>query len=276
MRSNAAVTLVLLAGFASGVAAQVVTPPPAAKPKEEYTPPATTPAPPPSRPTATRPAEEQFDPSTVEYEPIYTRNDDGTITGPEGLAEVAAITNNPLVDEDVKIIIDELLADRAKRAEQVVISNPNEAIEYAAGVVDRMDIGDRPTIEAVARVAQELQMGDGVIADLANQGLLTQKARDMSLHIWRDYDQAFSTSLAMIYADDENPNAMFNARSRFLMNASMHEVGEAFDRVARRALESLGNSDAQAALAMDGTEFRREAAAVLGGLDEAKLAEVFK
>ena len=58
-----------------------------------------------------------------------------------------------------------------------------------------MDFADRETVNEVARVAQELQMGDGIIADLANQGLLTDQARMMSVHIWQNYNQAVTASV---------------------------------------------------------------------------------
>lgn len=279
MRTNAAIALVLLAGLSADAVAQVVTPPPAPKPKEEYTPPAERPAPPPrpSRPEQqTQNAEPAFDPTTVEFEPIYTTAEDGTITGPEGVVEVAAVMNNPLVDEDIKIVIEELLAERREQAEQVVIANPREAIEFASGVIDRMDFADRATVEAVASVAQELQMGEGVIADLANQGVLTEKARLMSVHIWQDYNKAVTASLTARLGDSEEPNALLNAQSRFLMNVSMEEIAFAFDRVARRALERLDSEAASDALELEGTEFRRAAGEVLGELSDERLDEVFR
>lgn len=276
MRTNAAVALVVLAGFSASAAAQMVTPPPAPKPKEEYTPPPErqTPTPPPTTRTTTTTAEPAFDPTTVEFEPIFTRNEDGTIEGPDRLVEAAAIMNNPLVDEEIRPLIEELIDERRARAVTVVTNSPREAIEFAQGVVDRMDFADRETVNEVARVAQELQMGDGIIADLANQGLLTDQARMMSVHIWQNYNQAVTASLAEQYGDSDDPNALLNAQSRFLMNVSMEEIGAAFDCVARGALERLDSPEAEAALKLEGTEFRREAGAILSRLSDERLAEV--
>ncbi len=279
MRTKAAVALLVLAGVSFEAVAQVVTPPPAPKPKEEYVPPSERPAPaPPPRPTTqpAQPAQPQFDPTTVEFEPIYTRAEDGTIIVPEGSVEVAAIMNNPLIDDDIKFVIEELLKERETRAEGVVTENAREAIEYALGVVDRMDFGDQSTVQDVARVAQELQMGDGAIADLSNQGVLTDQARAMSVHIWQDYNQAMTASLAERFAEAEDQNALLNAQSRFLMGVSMEEIGLAFDRVARRALGQLDSPEAGEALGLAGTEFRAAAGAILDRLSDERLAEVFQ
>jgi hypothetical protein len=273
MRTNAAVALVLFAGMSAQAAAQIVTPAPAPKPKEEYTPPPP-PAPRPAARPAAEPAQPEFDPSTVEFEPIYTRTDDGEIVPVHPVVEVAAIMNNPLVDEDIRIVIDELIKERQSRAETIIRSNPRDAVAFGAGVVDRMDFANRATVEEVAAVAQNLQMGDGVIVDLAKQGVLTDQARMMSLHIWQDYNQAKTAALAEKYAEAEDPNALLNEQSRFLMNVSMQEIAQAFDRVARSALGELDSPEAEAALKLDGIEFRREAAAILGRLDDDRLDEV--
>ncbi|MEO1583445.1 MAG: hypothetical protein AAFR96_02600 [Planctomycetota bacterium] len=273
MRPNVAAACVLFAGLSGQAAAQVVTPPPAPKPKEEYTPP----PPPAPRPAAQpREVEPAFDPSTVEFDPIYTRDDEGTIVGPEGNVEVAAVLNNPLVAEDVRPIIEELLKERDAQAEEIVIREPRAAIEYAGGVVDRMDFAERATIEAVSTVAQALQLGDGVIVDLANQGLLSEQGRIMSVHIWQDYNKAVTAELAATFPDSEEPNALLNAQSRYLMNTSMQEIGLAFDRVARRALARLDSPEAEAALAIEGDGFRAEAGSVLGRLSDERLAEVMQ
>lgn len=277
MRTNAALALVVLAGITVDAAAQMVTPPPAPKPKEEYIPPSERQTPPPTR--AIQPAqaaEPAFDPSTVEFEPIYTRAEDGTVVAPAGAIEVAAIMNNPLIDEDIRFVIEELLKERQARAEAVVIASPREAIELALGVVDTMDFADRSTVENVARVAQELQLGGGVIADLMSQGVLTEQARAMSVHIWQDYNRAVTAELAEKFADSEEPNALLNAQSRFLMGASMQEIELAFDRVARRAMMKLENAEARQALNLEGQSFRRAAGAVLGRLSDERLQEVFQ
>lgn len=275
MKRTNALALVLLAGVSFDAAAQMVTPPPAPKPKEEYTPP---PQREPVRPTTrpAEPAEPAFDPTTVEFEPIYTRDADGNIVAPEGAVEFAAIRNNPLIGDDISFLIEELLVERNARAESIVIGSSREAIELAMGIVDQMDFGDRTTVEEVARVAQELQIGAGAIADLVNQGVLTDQARAMSVHIWQDFNQAMTAELAAKFEDAEEPNALLNAQSRYLMGASMQEIDLAFDRVARRALEQLDNPEAKAALELEGVEFRRAAGAILDRLSDERLEEVFQ
>lgn len=279
MRTTAALALVVAAGVTFDAAAQMVTPPPAAKPKEEYTPPPPPPEPA-ARPVTTtepaEPAEPAFDPSTVEFEPIYTRDADGRVVPPAGVVEVAAILNNPLIGDDIRIVIDELLKERERRAETVVIGSPREAIEVALGVVDTMDFAERSTVENIARVAQELQMGGGVIADMLNQGVLTDQARAMSIYIWQDYNEAMTAQLAADFAESEEANALLNAQSRFLMGASMEEVEFAFDRVARRALMRLETAEAKEALNLDGDAFRAAAGEVLDALSDEQLDEVFQ
>ncbi|MEL6499411.1 MAG: hypothetical protein AAFZ67_00425 [Planctomycetota bacterium] len=275
MRTSAALAVVLAAGVSASAVAQMVTPAPPPKPEEEYTPP---PQREPVRPVArpAEPAEPAFDPTTVEFEPIFSTGDDGTIVHPEGAVEYAAIRNNPLIDDDVRFLIDELLIERDAKAEAVVIGSPREAIELGLGIVETMDFGDRTTVENIARVAQELQMGGGAIADLANQGVLTDQARAMSVHIWQTYNQAVTAELTARFEGSEEPNALLNAQSRYLMGASMQEIDLAFDRVARRALERLDNPEAGTALNLEGVEFRRVAAAILDRLSDERLAKVFQ
>ncbi len=281
MQRTHALALVVLAGVGFDAAAQMVTPAPAPKPKEEYVPPAqrepARPAARPAQPTqpTTQPAEPAFDPSTVEFEPIYTLDADGTIVPPEGAVEIAAIMNNPLIDEEVRFLIEELLKEREQQAEALVIANPREAIELGGGIIETMDFGDRTTVEQIARVAQELQLGGGAIADLMNLGVLTEQSRAMSVHIWQDYNHAVTAELAARHEGSEEPNALLNAQSRFLMGASMQEVELAFDRVARRALERLETNEARQALNLEGQRFRRAAAEVLSDLSDEQLAEVF-
>lgn len=277
MRSTNALALALSAGLSFGAAAQMVTPPPPPTPEEEYTPPAERerPAPPPVT-RAAEPAEPAFDPSTVEFEPIFGRDENGKIIHPTDAIEVVAIRNNPLIGDDIRFVIDELLIERGKRAETVVIGAPREAIEVALGIIDTMDFGDRSTVENVARVATELQLDGGVIADLAKQGVLTEQARLMSVHMWQDYNRAVNIELAETFADSEEPNALLNAQSRYLMGASMQEIQLAFGRVARRALMQLETAEAKEALNLEGQAFREAAGEILSQLDDERLAEVFR
>jgi hypothetical protein len=248
--------------LAMETAGQVVTPPPAPRPKEVYTPP-----PPPPPPPA-------FDPTTVDFEPIYGRDEDGSLVLPARPAEIAAVLANPLLPEDIRPVVEALLAERNKQLEVLIVQNPREALTYAGGAMDRLDVSNQDSLSAAAEIAQKLSPRVGPIKYLSDQGVITPEMQAMSLHIWQDLYQTVLADLTKQAEGSSDTNELLNLQSRFLMNVSLAETGEAFDRLARQALQVLDNPEAAAALELSGLAFRQEAGAILSRLSDERLNEV--
>lgn len=275
MRSTTGVAAVVMTVLAGQAAAQVVTPPPAPRVREEYIPPSERPAPEP----APRPAEPvqapKFDPAAVEFERIYTLAEDGTLVLPEGPAEIAAIKANPLIPEDLWPVIDAMFQDRAAQMDTIVANAPRAAVKFAAGAIDRLEIGNQDSLREAAEISQALAPREGPIQVLASAGVITDEMRDMSSHIWQDLYQTVLKDIQRRAESGEAGASALDLQSRFLMNVSLQEAGAAFDRVARAALALLDSPEAVKALTLDGAEFRAEAGAILGRLSDERLAEVF-
>ncbi|MGP1273337.1 MAG: hypothetical protein ACTS22_08375 [Phycisphaerales bacterium] len=258
---------VIAAGVAAGLAVgsahgQLVTPPPPARPVETYTPP---PPPPPPEPV--------FDPSAIEFTPIYTRDADGKIVGPDGPPEIASLRNNPLIPEDLWPVVEALLEERAARYDLRVVQNPRLAVRLAAGETEEFDVSDTTTIERISELARALGPEAGPVREIAMQGVITEDMSQMSMYIWRDYSQAQIAEFVMSTRDSEDENAALNLQSRFLLRVSMAEALEAFDRVARRALEAEGSDEAKRIVALQGEAFRAAAVEYLGAMDDDTLRD---
>ncbi|MEM9166949.1 MAG: hypothetical protein AAGB48_07965 [Planctomycetota bacterium] len=272
-RASVAVALALAAGSGSG---QIVTPAPPPQPEPNYTPIADRP-PPPIRQAAApaEPAEPAFDPSTVEFEPIY-RVENGALIRPEEGGELASLKANPLIPDDLRPVIDALLEDRVRAMYNVIIVNPREAVRLAQGEARTIDVGDRASLEAVAQLAREFGPQGGAITTMLQQGVITDDMAQMSRHIWQDYSQAASASIMERFRDAEDPNDQLREQARFLMNESLTGAYNAIETVFRQVLGGLGTPDAAEALALEGDAFLEAAGNLLSERSDEELTELFR
>ncbi|MEM8758676.1 MAG: hypothetical protein AAGF47_12965, partial [Planctomycetota bacterium] len=253
------------------------TPPPPPRPADEFTPrpqPAR-PAQPTRAPQPTRPAEPAFDPTSVEFQPIYITNDDGTIAPPPGISELAAMRSNPLISDDLWPVLEVLLEERYADFNTRVINNPRRAVRIAAGEADNIDVGDRESLQGIAELSGPFDPQGGPITYLANQGVLDENMATMSRHIWRDYSNAMNVQIMEIAGDSDDQNEQLNMQARFLFSEGLGETYAAIDRVFRVVLMDLDSPEAKDAMRLTGGAFRKAAAAVLEDKSDDELAELF-
>lgn len=268
------VALLLAAGLAPLASAQTLLPPPPARPERpEYVPPSQRPAP---AAQPAQPARPAFDPTTVQFTPIWTAGDDGSIRGPGEYYEIAAIRNNPLVDADVMDIIDALLEDRAREMELVALSNARVCVDALTTVIPGFDVSDESTRTPLGVVATALAQPGGLVGYLAEQGLLSPEMTQMSNFIGMNYTQALLAEVLTSAPEGASQDQITTLQSQFLIRHGLSEPLLGLGRLARRAIEAdpslVQNPDEL--LALDGDAFVDAAAYALAHLADDELKHV--
>lgn len=261
------------AAIPSAAAQSTLPPPPKRPPLPEYVPPTQR-----ERPNANpnaNPTQPKFDPSKVEFEPIWTVNDDGSVTGPDEFYEVAALRNNPLIDEDLWSFIEVLLEDRNKEMEFVALAHPRVCVDALTHVIEEFDVNDAPTRTALGDVAQALNQPGGFIGYLVEQGMITQDMGVMSQYIASEYTLKVMQG---IKADmpDASQDDVTSVQSQFLITQGLLEPLMGFGRLARRAIEANPDlvDNADQILALKDDAFNKAAAEALAPLSNEELKKV--
>ncbi len=272
------VAITIGAGMALSADAQTTLPPPPERPAlPEYVPPAKR-----ERPQANpgqarqNQAAPKFDPTTVEFEPIWHALDDGTIVGPDGYYEVAALKNNPLIDEDLWSFIEVLLEDRHKEMELVAQAHPRECVVAVTTAITQFDVRDESSRIPLANVSLALNQPGGVIGYLAEQGIISPEMSTMSHHIAMDYTRNTMAGIEASLPEGTEPLVIVNHQSKFLVRQGLAEPLMAFGRLARRAIESDPSlvENAEELLALEGDAFVDASAAALAHLSDEELKAV--
>lgn len=272
-QSIVALTIGAAASLHAG--AQSTLPPPPKRPSlPEYVPPAKRERAPANtnqaRPNNTAP---KFDPTKVEFTPIWKRLDDGTVVGSDDYYEIAAIKNNPLVDEDLWSFIEVLLEDRQKEMEFVAQAHPRECVKALTTAIANFDINDQASQRVVGEIAMALNQPGGFIGYLVEQGMISQEMGTMSHHIASDYTTNMINGISENAPEGATNDDITNLQSKFLLRHGLSEQLEAFGRLARRAIESNPSlvENANDILALEGNEFLNAVAAALAPLSDEEL-----
>ncbi len=272
-QSIIALTLGAAASLHAG--AQSTLPPPPKRPAlPEYTPPAQRErAPATANQGKPNTATPKFDPTTVEFTPIWHKLSDGTVVGPDDYYEIAALKNNPMIDEDLWSFIEVLLEDRHKEMDFVAQAHPRQCVKALTTAIANFDINDKSTQQALGDVAMALNQPGGFIGYLVEQGMISQDMGTMSHHIATDYTFTMMQSIKDTAPDGATNDEVTNIQSKFLLRHGLSEPLEAFGRLSRRAIESNPSlvENADDILALKGDDFLKAAAAALAPLSDEEL-----
>lgn len=274
---TALLALALASGSAQSASAQAVLPPPPARPPlPEYVPPSQRPQRPAPAAQQTQPAKSSFDPSTVEFAPIWTMGSDGSIQGPQEHYELAAIRSNPLLTEDVWDFVEALLVEREREMELVAQAHPRQCIDAVTTVIPGFDIMDESTRSPLSDIAIALNQPGGLIGYLSEQGLLTPEMTQMSHYIAMDYTQGVMNGIKASQPEGTPDSTVTTLQSRFLVRQGLAEPLRGFGRLARRAIEADPSlvTNADDLLALEGDAFIDAAAAALAPLPDEDLKRV--
>lgn len=267
-----ALALATTAGTAAG---QLTLPPAGPRPERpEYIPPAE---------RQQRAAQQQaaaksnFDPSTVEFEPIYTVAEDGSIIEPVEHYEIAALRNNPLIDEELWEFIDVLLEEREEEMEVVVHVYPRECIEAVTTVIPNFDVRDESTRIPLGDITNAINQPSGLIAWLGEQGILTEDIQQMTHYISTDYTQAIMGYLKESAPEDFEELEVVNLQAHFLVRQGLAEPLRGFGRLARRVVESHPElvENPEELLKLKGDKFVDAVAKALAPLEDVVLTQLF-
>lgn len=258
---------------ASGTAsAQLTLPPTAPKPERpEYVPPAQRTQQQAEAPTNT------FDPSQVEYEPIYTVNDDGTITDPVDHFEIAALKNTPLIDEELWEFLDVILEERREEMELVAHKFPRQCIEAVTTLIPNFDVSKESTRTALADVTSSLNQPTGLISWIQSQGVLTEDMVKMAQFIANDYTQTKMQSIQANAPEGIKELDLVSLQARFLVRGGIAEPLRGFGRLARYVIEHNPDlvENADEILSLKGDKFIDAAAKALAPLEDEQLEKLF-
>lgn len=264
--------IIALAAAAGTTSAQLTLPPTAPKPERpEYVPPSERVQQRPETPA------NQFNPASVEYERIYTVNDDGTITGPVKNFEVAALENNPLIDEELWEFLDIILEERREEMEVVAHKYPRECIDAITTLIPNFDVEDEATRTALADVTTSLTQPSGLVAWVQSQGVLTDEMVQMSQFISNEYTQSKMASIRSTASKDLTELELVSLQARFLVRSGIAEPIRGFGRLARFVIENNPGlvENENEVLALQGNEFIDAAAKALSPIEDDKLVQLF-
>lgn len=258
---------------AAPAAAQLTIPPSAPRPERpEYVPLSE------RQQQSANPGRPAFDPSSIDFKPIYTIADDGSIIHPAEHYEIAAVRNNPLVDEELWEFIEVLLEEREEELAIIAHQYPNQAIQAITSLIPNFDITKESTRVELAEVTSVLTQPTGLIPWLAEQGILTQEMVAMSQHIATDYTQATMQHITANAPEGASADDITSLQARFLVKSGIAEALYAFGRLAREVIENnpeiVDNPDEL--LAKQGREFVDAAAYALKPVDDEKLNTLFE
>ena len=226
----------LIATTAGSAAGQITIPPTAARPDRPAYVPRAERANQQQQQQAEAATKSNFDPTSVEYTPVYTVADDGSIIGPIEHYEIMALRNNPLIDDDLWDFLDVLLADREEEMEIVAHVYPRVCIDAVTTVIPGFDIVDESTRIPLGDITNAINQPTGLIAWLQTQGVLTAEMQQMSHHISTDYTQAAMTNLKETAPSDFDELQITNLQARFLVRQGLAEPLRGFGRLARRVI----------------------------------------
>lgn len=201
--------------------------------------------------------------ATPRWEPIYTLDADGNPVPPETWNDIAAMTVNPTLTTDQRGPIEEQVRAWLDELQQVVIENPDLALDVAKGIFDTVDLEDRGELTYVSEVMRTLSMTRQLTSFLVNSGVFTNEQGETNRLIVQDYARAQSDAASKTVQaaeGDEQARELQKLMARVTMTSMTDDAMRMFRSVAVR-----GAPDARAAIGragLDVAEFSGQIAAV--------------
>ncbi|UYV14157.1 MAG: hypothetical protein NCW75_07655 [Phycisphaera sp.] len=220
-------------------------------------------APPPGGQQAQQPA----------FEKIYTVDDDGAPIAPDTWLDIAALTANPTLSVDQRESIEEGVRAWLADIQNLVIENPDLALEAAKGLFETIDIEERAGLAYASEVMKALGSTTKLSSYLTTEGVLTNEQGETNRQIVQDYARARSEHVAqgiMAEAAEDQQRQMQLLMARTTMTSLTDDALRMFRSVAVR-----GAPNARAAVeaaGLDASAYSSELAAVQqASSDEARI-----
>jgi len=201
------------------------------------------------------------------WEPIYTLDADGKPVAPATWNDIAAMTVNPTLTTDQRGPIEERVRAWLDELQQVVIENPDLALEVAKGIFDSVDLEDRGELTYVSEIMRTLSMTRQLTSFLVNSGVFTNEQGETNRLIVQDYSRVQSDAVAQSLQAEEGEDQareMQKLMARVTMTSMTDDAMRMFRSVAVR-----GAPDARAAVERAGLE-AAQFSGQLGAVEQAQ------
>lgn len=185
-------------------------------------------------------------PASPRWEPIYTFDADGKPVAPETWNDVAALTVNPTLTVDQRESIEEHVRAWLDELQQVVIENPDLALEVSKGIFDSVDLEDRGELTYVSEIMRTLSMTRQLTSFLVNSGVFTNEQGETNRLIVQDFTRVYNDAIAdslQVEEGEDQGRQMQMLMARVTMTSMTDDAMRMFRSVAVR-----GAPDARAAL----------------------------
>jgi hypothetical protein len=206
------------------------------------------------------------------WDPIYTLDADGKPVAPETWNDIAAMTVNPTLTADQRGAIEESVRAWLAELQEIVIQNPDLAVEVAKGVFHSADLEDRGELAYVSEIMRTLSATRNLTSFLVNGGVFSNEQGETNRLIVQDYSRAHNEAVtASVQAEEGEDQArqMQMLMARTTMTSMTDDAMRMFRSVAvrgaphaRSALEEAGMDPASFSSQLDAVE--------QAGSDEAK------
>ncbi len=206
------------------------------------------------------------------WDPIYTLDADGKPVAPETWNDIAAMTVNPTLTPDQREAIEENVQAWLAELQEIVIQNPDLAIEVAKGVFDSADLENRGELAYVSEIMRTLSATRNLTSYLVNAGVFSNEQGETNRLIVQDYSRVHNeaiTAQVQVEEGEDQARQMQMLMARTTMTSMTDDAMRMFRSVAvrgaphaRSALEEAG---------MDPANFSSQLGAVENaGDDQAK------
>ncbi|MFI4881237.1 MAG: hypothetical protein ACIAQU_01485 [Phycisphaerales bacterium JB064] len=215
----------------------------------------------------------QQQPQMPEYPKFYELDADGMPIAPASWVDLAALTVNPTLQADQREAIEAGVREWLAGVQQLVIENPDLALEAAKGLFEDIEIEDRASLAYASEIMKAMATTGNLTAYLTTQGVISNEQGEYNRQIVQQYGRAKSEALArqvMAEAPEDQQRQMQILMARTTMTNLTDDAVRMFRSVAVR-----GASQARAAVeasGLDVSNFSAQLDAVKqAGTDEAKL-----
>lgn len=207
------------------------------------------------------------------YEKIYTVDAEGAPVAPNTWLDIAALTVNPTLSADQRESIEAGVRAWLADIQNLVIENPDLALEAGKGIFETIDIEERAGLAYASEVMKALGSTTKLSSYLTTEGVITNEQGETNRLIVQDYSRAQSEYVAqniMAEAAEDQQRQMQLLMARTTMTSLTDDALRMFRSVAVR-----GAPHARAAVeaaGLDAAAFSTELGAVQqAGTDEARI-----
>ena len=235
----------------SGASAQVAPPPPPpSEPAPEYVPP----APPPARPVAPRSSEptssqavtgaNQPERPSMGFVSLVELDDEGKIIQLETDPRFLALVNNPIVRDQGRDPIMDVVRERRRSLEKRLIANSDVVLRLENGMLADFSFENIPEATRATQMIQTLVLQPNLTADLRERGVIGRLQADVNEEIARGYQPALNQERRGA-GGEQRLSAMLVG----VIEDSLIEVMDAYEAMLEQASGSLPAVIASAELA---------------------------